>query len=551
MKHEENYLAALKAWLEIPSNLSILYQEEATLKYGKTTFGSNRVVLAALAFKNLEQVIAAVKVAYHFKIAIYPISKGNNWGYGSSAPVKHHCVIFDLSGLDQIKVYDEKLGIFSVQPGVTYQNLYDYLQKNNYPFYVPTIGAGPNCSVLGNILERGIGVTPISDHFLSATSFKVILPNGELYESAFSALGAPLLDASYKWGIGPYLDGLFTQGAFGISYEVTLCLKAATQDINLVTFFFSNESFPGVVDTLQGITRDYSSHLSGVKIANRRQVLASFTKYPRKLRGKGVTIPEEFIDELGKRFGLLSQWQGFMAVYGDKKIAQLMASTIVARLKKHTDKVTSHSLIQVKRTRSFVKKLPFLKHIIRLEELQSLTALFDTLEGKSSSVNLNIVYWMKDTPPFRVEELNPQVDDCGLIWFSPLIPFKKEDAERMVTLVTQVCPTYGIEPLLGFVSVSSYCLTGLLPIIFEKENSVAQVKAYECYQALFEACKAEGYLPYRMNIDSMNQIIVSQSTYWKLVSAIKQIIDPHQILSPGRYGAVTCQDQDRAGRSSR
>jgi hypothetical protein len=49
------------------------------------------------------------------------------------------------------------------------------------PFLVPVTGAGPNCSLLGNALERGDGVVPHADHFGAVTALAAVLPDGEMY----------------------------------------------------------------------------------------------------------------------------------------------------------------------------------------------------------------------------------------------------------------------------------------------------------------------------------------------------------------------------------
>ena len=43
----------------------------------------------------------------------------------------------------------------------------DFLIENKHDYLVPTTGAGGHVSLLGNTLERGYGLTPWVDHFLS------------------------------------------------------------------------------------------------------------------------------------------------------------------------------------------------------------------------------------------------------------------------------------------------------------------------------------------------------------------------------------------------
>ena len=58
--------------------------------------------------------------------------------------------------------------------------LWEYLDKHDWPWMVPVNGAGPNCGILSNALERGYGITPITEHFEAVTAIKVILGHPEL-----------------------------------------------------------------------------------------------------------------------------------------------------------------------------------------------------------------------------------------------------------------------------------------------------------------------------------------------------------------------------------
>jgi len=176
--------------------------------FGASTIGTMRSIPAVLCPENQEQVAAVLQVAQRWHVGVYPVSTGNNWGYGSANPVEDGCVILDLSRLDRISDFDPELGVVTVEPGVTQGALRDFLDSHEGDYLVPVTGAGPNCSILGNALERGYGITPITDHFAAVTKLEAILPDGTLYRTPLSELGGEEVDGLFKWGLGPYLDGL-------------------------------------------------------------------------------------------------------------------------------------------------------------------------------------------------------------------------------------------------------------------------------------------------------------------------------------------------------
>ena len=81
----------------------------------------------AIAPTALEEVQAAVRIANQFRLPLWPISRGKNLGYGTSAPELAGSVVLDLSRMKKI-VFDEANGVVTLEPGVGFYDLYDYLQ---------------------------------------------------------------------------------------------------------------------------------------------------------------------------------------------------------------------------------------------------------------------------------------------------------------------------------------------------------------------------------------------------------------------------------------
>ena len=114
---------------------------------------------AVVTATTVEQVQEVVKICNEFKVPVWTISTGRNFGYGSAAPVQRGQVVLDLRKMNKILHVDPELCTALVEPGVTYQQLYDYLEENNIPlmlsFSAPSAIAGP----LGNTMDRGVGYT--------------------------------------------------------------------------------------------------------------------------------------------------------------------------------------------------------------------------------------------------------------------------------------------------------------------------------------------------------------------------------------------------------
>ena len=89
----------------------------------------------------------------------------------------------------------------------------------------PTVG--PIVSPLGNTLERGVGYTPYGDHFFVQCGMEVVLADGSLIRTGMGSVKGSTAWQAFKWGYGPYLDGIFTQSNFGVVTKLGFWLMPA------------------------------------------------------------------------------------------------------------------------------------------------------------------------------------------------------------------------------------------------------------------------------------------------------------------------------------
>ena len=164
--------------------------DEAQAAWGACTTGAARRLAGAVRPTNADSIPEIVRIARAHGIALYPISTGHNWGYGTALPVRDDAVIVDLSRLTRIDL-DREMGVVTVEPGVTQGMLAEFLARGGHPFLTPVHGGGPTCSILGNALERGYGITPHTDHFGAVLALEAVLADGSAYRSPLSSCREP------------------------------------------------------------------------------------------------------------------------------------------------------------------------------------------------------------------------------------------------------------------------------------------------------------------------------------------------------------------------
>ena len=170
---------------------------------------------AAVAPDGVEQVQAIVRIANKYKVPLWTISTGKNLAYGGSAPRLSGSVILDLKRMNRILEVNDQNHYALVEPGVSYFDLYNYIQQHKLKVWIdpPDPGWG---SPVGNSLERGGGRGPLHDHFATVCGMEVVLPNGELMRTGMGAMPGSKTWQQYRYGFGPYVDGMFSQSNFGI-----------------------------------------------------------------------------------------------------------------------------------------------------------------------------------------------------------------------------------------------------------------------------------------------------------------------------------------------
>ncbi len=504
-------------------------------RFAKFTTPDAYAPVAVVRPQAVSDVRSIVDTARESGIALYPVSRGKNWGYGTATPTGPNQIVVDLSSLNRISEFDADLGLVTLEPGVSQQQLSEFLRDGEYPFLVPATGAGPEASVLGNVLERGYGITPYSDHFAAVTAFEAVLPDGSLYRSALSELGGQQVDRAFKWGIGPYVDGLFTQSNLGIVTQATIAL--APEPTCSMGFFFSverDDQLEAVVDRVRTILRSVGSAVSAVNLMNQHRVLAMIEPYPSDAIGDDGLIEDDWIRRASKHHGL-GAWMGAGALYGDPTVLRAVRKIIRRELGPMVKRMVFLRRQTVTRMRSLAQRMPGRFASQTARRLSTIEAALSNFAGEPSEVALPLAYWRSGTTPAPGLPIDPARDGCGLTWYSPLVPMTSSCVRQYVEMATATCQSHGMEPLITLTSISDRCFDSTVPILFDKSDPTQTEQARACYQALFDAGRSLGCLPYRVGTQSMELVVDPELAHWNLVSKIKDAIDPKGVIAPGRY----------------
>jgi FAD/FMN-containing dehydrogenase len=529
-----NIQSALNEWRLFLGESAVQGHEAAMAAYGMDASAITRRIPGALKVIDAESLPEIMRIASRHKVPVYPISTGKNWGYGTALPVTDDCVILDLSGMQKILHLDAELGVVTLEPGVTQAMLADYLDNGNHPFLVPVTGAGPQCSLVGNALERGYGVTPFVDHFGAVTDIEAVLADGSLYRTALREAGGEDLARLFKWGIGPYSAGLFTQSGFGIVTRMTIALARRPECVKVCLFSLKDDALlEPAVERIRSILAKLPGTVGAINLMNRHRVLAMSVPYPADRLGHDGMIPQAVIEELGRQYQIFP-WTGFGTLYGTKRMVAAAQKEIRAALGGVASRLMFLSPSNARILANLAGLLPGVAGKRLASTVGTLAKSLELVAGRPNETALPLCYWRNPNAP-KGQWMDPAKDGCGLIWYAPLVPMRPAGVRAYVDMVTGVAIKHRIEPLITFTSISDKLFDSTVPLIFERGSPVEVESSTACYYDLLETGRGMGYFPYRVGVATMPTLAGYQQRALEFHKGLRQVVDPDNLLAPGRY----------------
>ena len=150
-------------------------------------------------------------------------------------------------------------------------------------------GAGPEASIVGNALDRGFGHTRYGDHFQTFCGLQIVLADGRVLDTGFGHFKEARARWVFRYGIGPFLDGIFSQSNFGIVTRMGLWLMPEPETFR--AFFFSTPDDSKISDLVDRLSPLKKQALlpSAVHIANDLRALSARLQYPWERAGGAHT----------------------------------------------------------------------------------------------------------------------------------------------------------------------------------------------------------------------------------------------------------------------
>jgi len=495
-----------------------LYRDAYDIQWG---LPGERQVSAAVAPTSVEEVQKVVIAANRYRIPIYPISTGMNLGYGGSAPNYSGSVVIDLKLMNRVIEVDDKRHFAIVEPGVTYFDFYRYVQDHGLKVWIDTPDPGWG-SPVGNSLDHGVGYTYMNyrDHFYSHCGMEVVLPNGEILRTGMGALPGAQTWAEYHYGIGPYVDGLFSQSNMGIVTKMGFHLFPAPEAYRSGTVFAPRRrDLIALIDEV-----NYLEHSGTIGQPNYGTPLRAVAQQPavRAVMEK-VGGPTDAEFETVAREQHLPCWSCQLQFYGAPGVIDAGWAYAKERLAAAIPGAT------------FRDDLSYRFPLTHEQELQ--------IPHKPSLGVPNLEMFRSRSP------MNPKPTD-GHVWFSPLIPKSGEavlEAQRVFGEASRgvdVPTLFGRGNPYGPLSTPQTWMYRAFVLIsgwpISRENPAQNQRVIDALRHLVQVGAEHGWGEYRTPPAFQQEVVKTYSfnnhALHRFHETLKDAVDPNGIIAAGRYG---------------
>jgi 4-cresol dehydrogenase (hydroxylating) len=457
---------------------------------------------AAVGPKSSEEVQAILQVANQYGIPLWPVSCGKNHGYGGASPRMAGTVVLDLNRMNRILEINEESGYALVEPGVSYFDLYAEVQKRGLKLWldVPDTGWG---SMMGNALERGVGYTPYGDHWMMQCGLEVVLPDGQMLRTGMGAMPGNNTWQLFKYGFGPYLDGLFSQSNFGVVTKMGIWLMPEPPGYRPYMISFQREEdLEQVIEVLRplkvgSVIQNAATLRSLLLVAGINATKSQYHKGPGPIpdsAAKKIMADQD-----------IGMWNFYGALYGPPPVMDTLWTVI------------RDSFAQVPGAKFYFPE-------DRKADNDVLKHRAQTMKGIPRLTEYSFVNW---------------VGGGGHIGFSPVSPIKGSEAMKQYTMVRDRMHEHGFDYMSVF-AIGWRELHHVVELVFDRRDPAIKAKAHQCFDVMVKEAAAAGYGEYRTHISFMDQIAATygwnDNALAKFNNLLKDAIDPKGILAPGKQG---------------
>ena len=536
-------------WKSLLGAASVVSSSEQRAHLEKGTFLTSGRVLVHLCPGSVEEVAECLRIANRYGVPVNVFSRGKNFGYSACGPGDGATAAIELSRLTAISEFDEELGYVRVQAGVTFAQLIEFLTACGSNQFLPSTGGPSDGSVLANAVERGHGLGYGGDRYAHSCRYEVVTALGERFETGFGRFEGSRIANLMRSGVGPSLDGLFTQSSLGVVTAATLWLpRRPKYHASFLVPTPSRNRIGDLFDCVgeaarQGLLRDGSAFAMGA------YKLASILLRREDFVPAGAAFPWDELRRHSQRWGHAAWFLAGTIEADTKGMLRAKERALKAIFRKGLHKKEHLVLLtasRVRLARAASRLLPTpLADMIK----QIVHVFYDRvpLLGYPIDQPLRTVYWaLPRAHSTACEDLH--ADGVGLLWVSVPVPLRGREITAVCTIIDDGLLAFGFEPSTQVTLVSERLARVITALMYNRAEAGQDERAIQCQNAVYAELRRHGYYTYRLQPHLMKEYAAYGMEHQMVAARLKRALDPNGVLDPSRYPALSLSREDNAAR---
>jgi 4-cresol dehydrogenase (hydroxylating) len=375
--------------------------------------------------------------------------------------------------------------------------LNEYLKAKNIPLWPSFPSSGGLAGPMGNILERGAGYNRTGEHAANFCGMEVVLADGQVVRTGMGGVEKTTAWQAYRWGYGPWVDGLFLQSNFGIVTKIGVWLmKRPAAHKFFVVGYPDLESMGRGIDVMRDLRLE--NVLETGIVGSQLYSLAATLKRSEIYKGPG-SIPPDVLEKFYASKGL-PPFATLSTLYGTPKQIEVNFEIVKAAFAKTGGTVVSGKALD---------KLEDAKHWER------------NMTGDPN------------VPEFAIYNFR---GGGGSMWFAPVVPARGKEVVKVFSLIDSIFRKHGFDAAGGMLVYGRH-LDMVVDLLFDRTKEDEVKRAYACYDECLEKCAKEGYGVYRTNTSFMDKAAVTYGQAQRALNKrLKKALDPNGVIAPGKSG---------------
>jgi FAD/FMN-containing dehydrogenase len=420
-----------------------------------------------------EEVQKILKIANANKIPVVPMSRGVNVR-GLCVPEKPGSLMIDLRRMNRILEINPQMMTATIEPGVTHGQMQIAAREKGCRICIP--GAPATGSLLANYMLGGVYHTNAGDGIDHVLSAEIVLPNGDLIKVGSASF--PNSTPHWRYTSGPDLVGVFHSlpGTLGICTKMTIKLYPLYE--HEIWFMVGYDTIEDAIAVIP--------QLMWAQIPSVCWVLPQFTVV--KLLAKST----KDLDKLRNQF---PEFTVPITIEGPKEIVEAKAKVAVDIINKGPKPRMGGK--PVPPPSNFVKEFMYPRNIFGFLRQGSYHAL------------------AFHAPLSKYPEYYKMMKENGV-----KAGYPREQVDLLAA------------PVAGFWGQACY-YEAEVPYSSAKPDQVEMVKKFH-YETLKDLVKIGIYGWFRPFLNPMKLVVDQLGTYGKLWKDIMKLIDPNEIMNPGK-----------------